>query len=345
MARLLYFSTHEPLEYDDIQLFTSMGHSVFSLGVYCPANNTAPEYRPAIEWGDDVLDLRDRFESMGCRATFLNPVETDLTKEFVDLFDAIIVIQDVGFIHKFWPILKGRNVIWRTVGQAIDHCDIALRDHRAEGLKIVRWCNREVFADYYLGHDAIIRAYKDESQYDGWTGSDGRVVTFSNAYRDRYPIEYGMFERVTHLMPAAIGGGGNAELPNSIGLMSMDGMQATMRGAGAYFYMHGSVVPYTLNFIEAMMTGIPVVAAGRNVEIHNIDMRYNEINDFIMSGKNGFLFKSERQARGILMDLLLDKGRAAEVGRHGRETAIRLFGKQRATADWQTFFRSLGISE
>ncbi len=86
------------------------------------------------------------------------------------------------------------------------------------------------------------------------------------------------------------------------------------------------------------MTGVPIVAAARNVQIGNIDMRFNEINDLIMHGQNGFLFKSEAQAKGILMNLLLDRPYAAMIGANGRNMAARIFSRDRAAADWTCFF-------
>ena len=338
--KILYFSTHEPLEYDDIKLFQSMGHSVFSTGKFNPAEAQKTHFRPPIKYGDDVQELVEAYHHHGCSTPFTDLGNTILTEDFLNLFDLVICIQDVSFIAKFWHMMKQPTVVWRTVGQAIEHFDAIIAPFRDKGMKIVRWSEREKFANTYIGHDAIIRAYKNPDEYGPWEGNIGKIVTFSSHFAQRYPIELGWMQRTCRLLDYGIGGPGNEDVPNALGMLSLSDMQNTLKSAAAYYYCHGSVVPYTLNFIEAWMTGIPVVAASRNVEIINIDMRFNEVNDFIVNMQNGILYSSEREARSLLMELLVDKSFARSVGNHGRQTAIRLFGKERAMADWDSFFRA-----
>ena len=209
-------------------------------------------------------------------------------------------------------------------------------------MKIVRWSARESRVPGYVGHDAIIRAYKNPLEYGSWNGDQKNVLTFSNQYQQRYAIEYGIFERVVGQMNFAIGGVGNEGLSNSLGLLTQHGMMQHMRGARAYFYCHSLSVPYTLNFIEAWMTGVPVVALRRDVEIRKADVQYNEISDFITHGVDGFLVKSESQARIIIEQLLDSKDLCRRIGSAGRNSAIRLFSLDKIAGDWKRFLGSLG---
>lgn len=342
MARILYYSVHEALEYDEIVLFQSMGHTVYSLGTYCPANEGGNPFRPKITGSHDRDILTTLFRQTGCDARFNDRVETVLTQEFVNHFDIVIVMHDIHFIAKNWDILKSRCVIWRTIGQAIDFYDRLAAPYRREGLHIVRWSPRELLIDDYIGHDAIIRAYKDPQIYQGWRGNgSNRYVTFSSNFSGRYASEYKFFSEALDRRDYQIGGGANDRLPNAIGLLSFEEQLELLRESFGYTYFHGSAIPYTLNFVEAWMTGLPVIVIDRKADLAGLDLRYNEINDFVIDGVNGFKVGSPTKAASLLASLLKGRDKAEEVGRQGRLSALSLFGMRRAQQEWGHLFDAL----
>src|SRR3954467_2054203 len=88
---ILYVSVHQILEYDEIRILHGLGHSVVPLGTcfrFVPSEN----FRPALSFTQKEFDLREKFDTSGCRYSYNAPV-TDhaLTAEFVDQFDAILV--------------------------------------------------------------------------------------------------------------------------------------------------------------------------------------------------------------------------------------------------------------
>ncbi len=342
MARILYYSVHEALEYDEITLFQSMGYTVFSLGTYCPVNGCENPFRPKITGNRDRDILTTLFSQTGCKATFNNREKTVLTKEFVNHFDIVIVMHDIHFIAQNWDVLKSRCVIWRTIGQAIDFYDRLAAPYRREGLHIVRWSPRELLIEDYIGHDAIIRAYKDPQIYRGWHGHHSdRYVTFSSSFKGRYASEYKFFAAALKKLDYQIGGGANEELPNAIGLLGFAEQLELLRCGFGYTYFHGSAIPYTLNFVEAWMTGLPVIVIDRKAELAGLDLRYNEINDFLVDGVNGFKVESPTKAASLLASLLDRRDQAKEVGRQGRLAALSIFGMRRAQQEWGHFFDAL----
>ena len=54
MANILYYSVHEPLEFDDIRLFRRLGHCVFPLGAYFPLGMYTNPFRPPIHLGLEI---------------------------------------------------------------------------------------------------------------------------------------------------------------------------------------------------------------------------------------------------------------------------------------------------
>lgn len=342
MARILYYSVHETLEYDEISLFESIGHTVFSLGSYFPIDASNNPFRPAVEPSPDVEALSAIFERTGCRFVFNNNAETHLTKEFVQEFDIIVVMHDIHFIAKNWEILKTRPVIWRTIGQAMEFYDRFAEPYRREGLQIVRWSPRELLIEDYIGHDAIIRAYKDPVVYQQWRGylSDS-YVTFSSNYKGRYSKEYSFFEKAANGLSYKVGGGSNNEIPNAIGLVDFEYQCDLLVRSFGYIYFHGTEIPYTLNFIEAWLTGLPMIVIDRKAKIDGLDFRYNEVNDFVVNGVNGFKVETPAEANSLLASLLTQRDVAAEVGRRGRLSALALFGKARAEQEWSHLFDRL----
>jgi glycosyltransferase involved in cell wall biosynthesis len=110
-------------------------------------------------------------------------------------------------------------------------------------------------------------------------------------------------------------------------------------GEGSFsvpFVVHNCPAPYTLAFMEAWMTGQPVVAAGPALMGFNVETPY-----LIENGVDGFVYGSVSQMRDAVGRLLADRDAAAEMGKAGRESAIRFFGYAPIKAAWKRFFDSL----
>jgi glycosyltransferase involved in cell wall biosynthesis len=104
-------------------------------------------------------------------------------------------------------------------------------------------------------------------------------------------------------------------------------------------YVYGGTWPacYTLSLIEAMMTGIPVVAIGKGLahspQYEKFD--FYEVDEIIQSGVNGFVGNSVSELRQHINSLLGDDDLAESISAKSRKTAIEYFGKQKIGEQWK----------
>jgi glycosyltransferase involved in cell wall biosynthesis len=136
-----------------------------------------------------------------------------------------------------------------------------------------------------------------------------------------------------------LGGSGNEGVPNAIGFVDYEEQKRLLRSSRVYLYAAGLTLPYTLNFIEAWMTGIPVVAL-HPAGIHR-NPGFPEFTRLIRDGDNGFIARTPRQANAILRRLLSDHDLARRIGNAGRRSAIDVFGTERAKIAWKSALETI----
>jgi hypothetical protein len=327
--RILYCSCHAILEYDEVSLLRGLGHQVFPLGVYF-GGGRAQDYRPRLPWSDEDEALLKQFHELGCKFEFGGAV--DLSPAFVSLFDLTIVMHTPEFLLRHWPVLSVRPVVWRTIGQSSGRVERELAPLRQKGMRIVRYSPVEKKYRHFIGCDAVARFYKDPAEYCGWTGEEKRVLAFASDFRQRYPVEYAAFEEATRGLDLAVGGTGNGQLRGSIGFVDHSRQKDLLRSCRVYFYASGAVLPYTLNFIEAWISGIPLVVMAPRPAVGRAP--YAEFHNLVTTGFDGFVAHSPGEAHAQLCRLIDDAALAARIGEAGRQTAIRLFGAAQARHDW-----------
>ena len=351
MSRILYLSCHSILEYDEVKLFHDMGHQVFSPGAYVePANPGNPFLRPGIadlKYDEDVLA---QFHKIGGE----HPGEDGkdyLTKEFVDNFDVVICMHMPRWITKNWEAMKHKPVIWRTIGQSISSTEAELAPYRRAGLKIVRYSPMEDNIPGFIGSDALIRFYKDPCEYSGWNGKEARVITFAQHMQRRASAcNYNLFEEATRPFPRLLCGPGS-ETDEATGEPRRWGtgevpytrLKEEMRNNRAYFYTGTHPASYTLNFIEAWMTGIPIVAIGSDKGNAHYFLNHNlyEIPQLIQHEYSGFISNNVNHLQFYVDQLLQNPELAQLISANGRAAAIRLFGRDQAVQGWDAMLRKL----
>lgn len=340
MKRILYLSCHEILEYDELKLFNEMGHEVYSLGAYTQPGGDEHRKRPALD-----LPYNPHFIELS-----LQYPKENIHPEMLEGIDIIIVMHVTEWITANWPlfkqfIAKGGRVIWRSIGQSIPARENELRAARDEGLEVVRYSPAESTIDGYIGADAMIRFYKDPDEYQGWTGKDRRVINFTQSMKDRGEFcGWRTYREATKLLPRVIYGPNNENLGEELngGMLLNDAQLQAYRDGRVYFY-HGTYpASYTLTFIEAMMTGIPIVSVGEMLG-NSFSMFPNqktfEVPAIIDNGMNGFVSDSPKELRDYLEDLLNNEKKAKMISAFGRQRAIELFGKAKIKAEWAEYLR------
>lgn len=241
-----------------------------------------------------------------------------------------------------WEKIKHKRVIWRTIGQSTPKVEEKLSKMRQEGMQIVRYSKREAYIPNNLGCDMIIPFYKDDKEYNGWVGNSSEVITISQnmAHRAEH-CNYEAFKYLAKGFNSKLYGTSN-EASGELwgGFMTYDALKQKMRDARVFIYTGTQPACYTLALIEAMMTGIPVVAIG---EMHgnslNIAGKMYEVPDIIHSGVNGFVSDDLDFLRKVIDKLVSDKELASRIGYLGRQRAIELFGKENVKARWKAFLQ------
>jgi len=344
------------LEFQEVSLFRELGHDVFSPGAYVSTENRGdgcmrPDI-PGLQYDPETVAM---FHALG------KPGEDNkslLTKEFVDRFDVVIVMHLPHWIVQNWEAMKHKTVIWRTIGQSIPQIEQTLKPYRDQGLKIIRYSPRERVLDQYAGEDALIRFYKDPDEYGGWTGEKVQIINFTQSMPNRGEhCSYQLFKDVTQGFPTKLYGPGN-EAAGDIdgGKQPFAELKQLLRTNRAYLYTGTHPASYTLAFIEAWMSGIPVVSVG--YYWGNPDWYFRppnpgdpsehglfEVPDLITHGVDGFVSDHVGKLRGYVQSLLDDPVLAKIIGDAGRKKAIELFGKTTIMEQWRVFLDGLEIAQ
>ncbi len=158
------------------------------------------------------------------------------------------------------------------------------------------------------------------------------------------PCNFKWFEEVTRPFPRMLYGSESESLPFGKGRVPFDELKLALRENRAYIYTGTWPASVCLNFIEAAMTGIPIVAIGPALgHPHGWFANHPlyEIGDIIKNGVNGFCSDSMKDTQDFISTLLKDHDFAKKIGDAGRATAIELFGKEVVKNQWKNYLDSL----
>jgi hypothetical protein len=338
--KILYLSCHSILEYDEVKLLHELGHEVFSPGAYVePDNPGDASLRPSIPGLSYDEDLLKQWHKLAGE----HPGEDTkdyLTKEFVDNFDCVIVMHLPRWIERNWDAIKHKRVIWRTIGQSIPTVEVQLAKYRKQGMQIVRYSPKETTLDRYIGDDALIRFYKDPDEYGPWTGENKRVITFAQHMAKRNAAcNYQFFENTTRPFERHLFGPGNEGKEWTSGKVPYEQLKREMCENRVYFYTGTHPASYTLNFMEAWMTGMPIVAIGnaRGNAPYFPGVYLYEVGELIENGVTGFVSDQMTEIRKYITDLFNDDAMAQEISKNARAQAIKVFGRDTIAPQWKEF--------
>ena len=341
--KILYVSCHSILEFDEIRMFDDIGHSVFSTGadIY-PIHESCGYERPIINFKHWDIDDYNCWEEQ----TGVNHFEKlfNLKKEFVDRFDVIFINGSSHYLQKIWEKINHKTVIFRTIGQSNSSSEASLRNYKKNGnLKIVRYSPNEQWIPNYAGEDALIRFGKRKSEWDGWVGCVKSPITVSQYMMGRGEIcSYKIFKEIHEKIPSILYGQTNELAPMWNGFkLKWYELNEVYQKHRAYISLGTKPASYTLNFIEAWMTGIPVVVAGVAIGADATMPRVYEVPDLIEHGENGFCANTTDEFVSIISNLLENDNLSVSISKKGRNSAIKYFDEDLISGQWKDFFNSL----
>lgn len=337
MKKILYLSCHSILEYDELKLFHELGLDVFSHGAYLRFDQPS-ELRPAI------CDENNTDEKLLLQA--VNTTKENLSQEFIDNFNVVIVMHTPKWITDNWSKLKDKIVIWRTIGQSTSDVENQLAPYRKQGLKIIRYSENERTLPNYIGEDTVIRFYKDPNELKDWNGDTEQIINVTQSMPLRgVCCNYDMFLKATEGFPRKLFGPHNeaAGIING-GALTYEQLKQELRNNRAYFYTGTHPASYTLNYIEAFISGIPCVCIGPshgNMPSRSDCANLYEIPNIINNRNSGFYSDNIQGLRDFIQVLMNDKKYAEKISQNGRKRAIELFGKVKIKQQWKTFLEGL----
>lgn len=327
--RILYLSCHAINEYEDVLLFTELGHQVLSQGAYKEPSDPEEKSRPPITGAYYNKELRPLLHI---------PMATAIPKPLIDWCDLVYILGIEGWLPINWDNIKHKHVVFRSIGQSVENTEGVLSRYRRQGLHIVRYSPIERGIPGYVGEDAFIRFYKDSSEYKDWNGQVKEVITVAQSmkYRGQF-LKFDIFEKCTRGFPRKLYGHANDDAGELWGgSLSYEDLKKAYRNNRVFFYTCTKPAPYTMGFMEAWMTGTPVVAIGSALAGYSLETPH-----FIENGVNGFVSDSLLELRKYVSMLLEDHDLAKKISSEGRKSAIELFGKEKVKDGWKHFFEGL----
>lgn len=281
MSNILYISCHSVLEYDELRLLTSLGHSIFSIGSYFDPQNPGESIRPPLKLHQDP-EWRDLFYKTGC--SFKR-----LSKEFLSRFDMIIAMHGHKFLEdNLKNVSKHTKIFWRGIGQSSPTIEQRLRLLRGRGVQLIRYSPLEAKTANYAGEDYLIRFCKDERDFKTLPEStrNGKgFMCYNGLLQRRDHNDWDMAKDFVRDNGFEIYGGSNEGISGSKGFMSYEDQLATYRAYSKVFCISSYPAPYTLGFVEAVMSGCEIFMCenGDIYDERSLDVEKRYLSDKIYS--------------------------------------------------------------
>lgn len=329
--KILYLSCHQTLEHSELTLLSQLGFNVFPIGTYTkpnPVNTTRDD-------GNFFIDreLYEKFMFYSGK-DFQPGMPIKLRPEFLDEFDIIVNCHWYENFIQNREAFRNRNLIWRTVGlsnQNVESMIIGLQ--RSHNIKIVRMGPAE---PTIAGATAVIRSHIDPVYFSGWIGDEDYVLTVQKWTRlgetGRLANEY---QAITQGLKRKLCGKENRGFDCMVDNPTGAELMSYRRRARAYLSLATQNAMGTYTFLEAMMTGMPVVSVGKKLA----NTPWFENPQWIENGVSGFVSDDPKELRHYLELLLKDYDLAKKLGKNARESIIKVFSPDVILQDWRNFFK------
>ena len=295
MADILYISCHSVLEYDELRILTSLGHRVFSCGAYFNPESPAEHIRPKLKLHQDS-EWKDIFYRTGCGDSPLK-----LSKEFLSRFDYVIAMHghDV-LLNNMKNFSKKTEILWRGIGQSNFMIEYKLKKLKAFGVKLIRYSPLESKVRGFAGEDSLIRFYKKESEFKSNKTRNGLGFLCYNAIKNRqHHNDWSMSRDFVINNGFKIFGSSNDDLPNYMGFLPTEQQLDLYKTYSKIFCLSSHPAPYTLGFIEAIMSDADIFINKHN-EVW--DERFLFEQDYQQVSSNIYKFKPDEKIKQLFSE-------------------------------------------
>jgi hypothetical protein len=282
VADILYISCHSVLEYDELRLLTSLGHRIFSCGSYFNPESPGESIRPALRLHQDP-EWKEIFRKTGCGGSPLR-----LSKEFLSKFDYIIAMHGHDFIfNNLKNISKNTGIFWRGIGQSNHIIESRLKILKKSGVRLVRYSPMESKTTGFAGEDYLIRFYKKESEFKQIENKnlDGFLCYNGILQRQNFN-DWNLSKDFILKNNFKIFGGSNESIYSSSRFLSPEEQIHLYKSHSKIFCLSSFPAPYTLGFIEAVMSDVEIFVCKHGAEWDerfSFGQNYNRIEQNIYS--------------------------------------------------------------
>lgn len=326
--KILYISCHSILEYDELRILHDLGHEVFSIGAYINPKTPHVSIRPPLNYDIDPF-LLDQYNKY------------NLSKEFIDNFDCVIVMHLLSIIEKHWDVLKNKITILRTIGQSVDNNELQLHKYVKEGLKILRYSPKERDINNYAGESGLIRFLKYQSDFKPRNVTKKSLISFGQSIKQRgRHCGASYIEEIATKVPFKLFGPNNESYNFFGGFLSYEEQLNELATNSCYLYTGTYPAQYTLNFIEAMLAGIPIISLGEEITYKLIDKFPLEVPS-ILDKVSGYHYNNIDDIVEQCNKLLNDTSFGDAISKKQIEIGANLFSAECNKHAWNNFLNYL----
>lgn len=336
-------SCHIVLEYDELRILNDLGYDVTSIGGYINPKSPHVDTRPPLQIDtnkDREQKIHNLFETNRKTGIPLEKCSYTLTKEIVDDYDIIYIMHNLEWLDINWEIIKNKIVVLRTFLNLGD-TELRIQNYIKKGLKVLRCSPMEREIENYAGEHGIIRFLKYESDFKPRNILHNKVITFGQSVKQRGSwCGAELIEGLSKELPLTIFGPANDEYKFWGGRLSYEDQLIQLATNSCYFFTGTFPAQYTLSFVEALMTGIPIVSMGKNLS-QSIVSKYPFEVPYMLDEIDGFYGDSLVDIKNKLQLLLDDRKLNEEMSIKEISLGKKLFSAERNMYLWKDFFNSL----
>jgi len=342
--KILYMSCHIVLEYDELRILNELGHDITVIGGYIDPKNPHVDTRPPLDI-DSNEERRQKIHNLYNtnlkRGISPESCSNTLTKEVVDDYDIIYVMHKMDWVEKNWDIIKNKLVILRTIGQNLENDELKVKKYINKGLKVLRYSPKERELKNYAGEHGLIRFLKYKSDFKTRENKHNFVISFGQNINQRGSwCGSSIIESVAKSLPFKLYGPNNEKYDFWEGRLSYEQQLEKYATNNCYLYTGTFPAQYTLNFIEALMTGIPIVSIGKKLSQELVQPYPFEV-PHILDEINGYYYDDVNDIIKKLRELINDNGHNQQISQKQIELATNMFSVEKNINQWSKFLNNL----